>query len=71
MRFFRIRELFAPKKIFAVLLSLTLPTNKNADNHLIGVIYQNLRHPHRLSPHRLSVAAPSALRNILLLHYKV
>lgn len=70
MRFFRIRELFAPKNISAALLSLN-PHKKNADNHLIGVIYQNLRHPHRLSPHRLSVAAPSALRNILLLHYKV
>lgn len=70
MRFFRIRELFAPKNISAALLSLT-PPQKNADNLLIGVIYQNLRHPHRLSPYRLSVTAPSALRNILLPHYKV
>ena len=69
MRFFRIRELFAPKNISAALLSP--PPQKNADNHLIGVLYQNLRHPHRLSPYRLSVTAPSALRNILLLHYKV
>lgn len=57
MRFFRIRELFAPKNISAALLSLT-PPQKNADNHLIGVIYQNLRHQHRLSPYRLSVTAP-------------
>lgn len=68
---FCIRELFTPKNISAALLNLTPPQTKNADNHLIGVIYQNLRHPHRLSPYRLYIAAPSALRNIFLPHYKV
>lgn len=58
MRFFRIRELFAPKNISAALLSLN-PT-KNADNHLIGVIYENL--PASALPQPLSALYRSALR---------
>lgn len=58
MRFFRIRELFAPKNMFAALL--TPPTNKNADDFLIGVIYQNL--PASAPPQPLSAFCHSTVR---------
>ena len=55
--FFRIRELFAPKNISAALLN---PTNKNADDFLIGVIYQNL--PASAPPQPLSAFCHSTVR---------